>query len=130
MALRYEIKDEKGNVETEILIEPVELAVQKGVIIQDVGLVKKVKELPKEAFDKVFTVIPFISKKLVEHIEQTKVNKPSEVECEFSIGLGLEGNLILVKGKADTQFKVKMIWKNIQRLRNTQKNSSIQVKFK
>ena len=114
MALRYEIKDEKGKVQTEILIEPVELAVQKGVIIQDVGLVKKVKELPKEAFDKVFAVIPFISKKLVEHVKQIEVNKPSEVECEFSIGLGLEGNLILVKGKVDTQFKVKMIWRDIK----------------
>lgn len=115
MVLKCQIKDDEKNLIAEFLIDPIDIGVKDEVIVRETGpkeLWQKIKDLPEDAFDKIFSVVPFVSKNLLDNVNKLE-KKPNEVECEFSLGFDLQGNIILAKAGLNCQFKVLLKWTNL-----------------
>lgn len=65
-----------------------------------------------EYFDKITEKISVLSKKIKEKFEGISDSlKPSEIEMQISFALSTEGKLVIISGKFESAFSVKLKWK-------------------
>jgi len=111
MVLKCTIEDDFGEID--FLIDPIILDYEdESAVVLTSGKekLKKLIELPKEAIEKFFRLIPFISKKVLDNVKTLNDNKPDVLNCEFSLGFDISGNIIIAKAGVNSLFKVGLKW--------------------
>ena len=105
----YSVDDANSQEQSEDTYDSYEEKVYKDKIKEKL---KKVKEFTQENCSQIFNVIPFIGEGILKNLEGNN-KKLSELSVELSLRLDLELGVIVAKAGIGADFKVQMIWKNL-----------------
>jgi hypothetical protein len=73
---------------------------------------EKTTELTEEKLKKLCGIIPRLTATVFEGI-QSSAKKPTELDIEFSVGMTVDGNIVVVKGSANASMKITLKWQGL-----------------
>lgn len=73
---------------------------------------EKTTELTEEKLKRFCSIIPRLTEPVFEGI-QNCAQKPTELDLVFSVGMTVEGNIVVVKGNANASMRITLKWQNI-----------------
>ena len=99
-------QDRPNPAETEVLVE---FAVTEQPVLRSLPSPEVLAEKSSEALDSAMRTIRGMAERVTTSIQELAA-RPSEVEVEFGLKLGTEGNAFLAKAGAEAQLTVKLKW--------------------